>query len=112
MIKLVNALVGIFLVFAGGQWLSASAEAGEVLDRIMKKGAMITATDPEWPPFSSRNDKGEFDGFDIAVAKELATRMGVVPRLCDSDLGGDDSRSLEREMGHLGRQHDTDSQAR
>ena len=77
MIKLVNALVGIFLVFAGGQWLSASAEAGEVLDRIMKKGAMVTATDPEWPPFSSRNDKGEFDGFDIAVAKELATRMGV-----------------------------------
>ena len=77
MIKLVNALVGILLVFAGAQWLSASAEAGEVLDRIMKKGAMITATDPEWPPFSSRNDKGEFDGFDIAVAKELATRMGV-----------------------------------
>ncbi len=72
-----NGLAGILLLLAGGQWLWAPAEAGEVLDRIKKKGAMVTVTDPEWPPFSWRNDKGEFDGFDIAVAKELSQRMGV-----------------------------------
>lgn len=73
----VNAIVGIALVVVASQWLSAPVEAGDVLDRIKKKGAMVTATDPEWPPFSSRNDKGEFDGFDIDVAKELSRRMGV-----------------------------------
>ncbi len=73
----VSAIAGIALVVVVGQWLSLSSEAGEVLDRIKKKGAMVTATDPEWPPFSSRNEKGEFDGFDIAVAKELSRRMGV-----------------------------------
>ena len=72
-----NPVAGIALVVVVGQWLSVPVEAGEVLDRIKKKGVMVTATDAEWPPFSWRNSKGEFDGFDIDVAKELSRRMSV-----------------------------------
>ena len=75
--KPVNAFAGILLIVVASQWLSVPVEAGEVLDRIKKKGVMVTATDPEWPPFSSRNTKGEFDGFDIEVARELSRRLGV-----------------------------------
>jgi polar amino acid transport system substrate-binding protein len=54
-----------------------TAWAGAVLDRIKDKGVMVLATDPGWPPLSWRDEKGEYQGFDIDVAKEIARRMGV-----------------------------------
>ena len=57
-------------------WAS-QAVAGEVLDRIKSEGVLRVATDPAWPPYSWRNDKGEWQGFDAAVAEEISKRIGV-----------------------------------
>jgi peptide/nickel transport system substrate-binding protein len=46
---------------------------GEV--KLAKK--LIVSTDPNYKPQSFLNDKGELDGFDIDVAKEVAKQLGV-----------------------------------
>lgn len=54
-----------------------AAQAGEVLDKIMANGTMKVATNSEYPPASYLNAQGEFEGYDVDVAKELARRIGV-----------------------------------
>ena len=53
--------------------------AGEdLLARIQEEGVIRVSTDPAYPPQSSLNDEtGEFEGFDIDVANEIANRLGV-----------------------------------
>jgi polar amino acid transport system substrate-binding protein len=48
-----------------------------LLDIIKARGVMKVSTDPNYKPQSFLNDKGELDGFDIDVAKEVAKRLGV-----------------------------------
>mgnify|MGYP000567872614 CR=1 FL=1 len=55
----------------------ASAQAGSVLDKVMKSGTITVATDANWAPQSFINDKNELDGFDVDVAKGIAKFMGL-----------------------------------
>jgi polar amino acid transport system substrate-binding protein len=57
--------------------LGGAVQAGETLDRVTENGAMIVATNSGWPPQSFLSDAGELIGFDIDVAKEIASRLGV-----------------------------------
>ena len=57
--------------------LPGTSEAGEVLDRIMANGYFNMVGETAWPPFSSLNEDGEYVGFDVDVANEIARRMGV-----------------------------------
>jgi polar amino acid transport system substrate-binding protein len=44
----------------------------------MEDGVIRVSTDPAYPPQSSYNEEtGEYEGFDIDVATEIATRLGV-----------------------------------
>lgn len=54
-----------------------AAQAGETLDRVMGKKAMVVATNSGWPPQSYLDDSNELVGFDIDVSKEIAKRLGV-----------------------------------
>jgi len=54
-----------------------SAQAGPVLDKVMKSGTITVATDANWAPQSFINDKNELDGFDVDVAKSIAKFMGL-----------------------------------
>jgi polar amino acid transport system substrate-binding protein len=52
--------------------------ANDLLASIEDKGVLTVSTDPAYPPASSLNkDTGEYEGFDIDVATEIATRLGV-----------------------------------
>lgn len=66
-------IVGAVLVAAP----FASAQAGEVLDRIMKNKELVLSSDAEYPPQSFLNENNEMDGFDVDVAKEIAKRFGA-----------------------------------
>ena len=56
---------------------AGAARAGETLDRVLSRGVMVMATDPDFPPQSFRDSGGEFRGFDVDVGRELAERLGV-----------------------------------
>ncbi len=49
----------------------------DLLDEIREAGKIVVSTDPEYPPQSFLDENGEYDGFDIDVAKEVADRIGV-----------------------------------
>jgi polar amino acid transport system substrate-binding protein len=74
-------LLIVSFVFVG----SGSAFAGSVLDEIMAAGVIKVSTDANYAPQSSLNDKGELEGFDISVAKEVAKRLGVKVKFVTPD---------------------------
>jgi polar amino acid transport system substrate-binding protein len=49
----------------------------ELLDRVLDRGVLVVSTDPYYAPQSFVNEEGEFDGFDVEVAREVARRLGV-----------------------------------
>ena len=57
-------------------WTVFPVYAG-VLEDIKSKGQLVVSTDANYAPQSFLNDKGELDGFDIDVSKEVAKRLGV-----------------------------------
>ena len=65
-------ILGFTLNFIGN-----ATAADSTLDEIMKAQTLVVSTDANYAPQSFLNDKGELDGFDISVAKEVAKRMGL-----------------------------------
>ena len=58
----------------------ASAESDEptgLLASVLDAGVLRVSTDPAYPPQSSVTKSGDYEGFDIDVATEIAKRMGV-----------------------------------
>lgn len=47
------------------------------------KKVIIMGTNAEFPPFEFRNDKNEVDGFDAALAKEVAKELGAELKIED-----------------------------
>jgi polar amino acid transport system substrate-binding protein len=60
--------------------LPAAGHAGEVLDRIRQTGVLIMPEPEPWPPYVLLNDKGDFDGFDMEVFREIGRRLGAETR--------------------------------
>jgi polar amino acid transport system substrate-binding protein len=58
--------------------VTSGATAGPVLDRILAKRVMVMATDPEYPPQSQLTSSGDFEGFDIDVARRLGVNLKFV----------------------------------
>lgn len=71
-----NFFAGI-AVAAACTLATVTAHAGQTLDRVMEKKAMVVATSGSWPPQSFLNDDNELVGFDIDVAREIGKRLGV-----------------------------------
>ena len=62
---------------AGGDTV-CGGETTDLLAEICEKGVLTVSTDPAYPPQSSLNEQtGEYEGFDIDVATEIAERLGV-----------------------------------
>jgi polar amino acid transport system substrate-binding protein len=60
-----------------GTTSSGDAQSG-LLEQVKSEGVLRVSTDPAYPPQSSLNEEtGEYEGFDIDVATEIAERLGV-----------------------------------
>ncbi len=68
---------------AGGQSPGATQGGGgdggeDYLARIRERGTIVAFTDPAYPPQSFLNEEtGDYEGFDIDVTREIASRLGV-----------------------------------
>ena len=80
-----------------------AGETTDLLAEVCEEGVLTVSTDPAYPPQSKLNEQtGEYEGFDIDVATEIATRLGVDVALGDAGLGRHHRRQLERSLGHHG----------
>ncbi|MDP8945394.1 MAG: transporter substrate-binding domain-containing protein [Actinomycetota bacterium] len=81
--SLAVALVALVAVTACGGGGSAGGGGGDgggggnLLQEVKDRGTLRVSTDPAYPPQSFLTNSGEFKGFDIDVAEEIAKRMGV-----------------------------------
>ncbi len=55
----------------------ASIDPNDLLAKILAAGVIRIGTDPAYPPQSELTPDGEFVGFDIDTANEIAKRLGV-----------------------------------
>jgi polar amino acid transport system substrate-binding protein len=63
---------------AGSGVCGSTNASGDLLAQICDKGTLTVSTDPKYPPQSSLDEKtGDYVGFDIDVATEIAHRLGV-----------------------------------
>lgn len=70
-----TAAVSLVASACGG---SEADPAADLLASIQEEGVLTVSTDPAYPPQSFLNEEtGEYEGFDIAVATEIADRLGV-----------------------------------
>ena len=70
---------------ASGGESAAPAAADDLLAEILKNGVIRVSTDANYEPQSFLNPQGEFIGFDIDVAKEIAKRLGVEAEFAPPD---------------------------
>jgi polar amino acid transport system substrate-binding protein len=55
-----------------------AGDTTDLLAQVCDAGKLTVSTDPAYPPQSSLNEQtGEYEGFDIDVATEIAKRLGV-----------------------------------
>jgi polar amino acid transport system substrate-binding protein len=62
---------------AGGQPAAAEEQQDDLLAEILNRGSIRISTDPNYAPQSFLNEQGQFVGFDVDVAREIAERLGV-----------------------------------
>jgi polar amino acid transport system substrate-binding protein len=73
---LLLSVIALAVAACGGTKVSAAED--DLLAKIKSDGVIVVSTDPAYPPQSELNpDTGEYEGFDIDVANEIATRLGV-----------------------------------
>lgn len=75
LLDVVLVLTALALLVACGS--PAPAAGDDLLDKVKSAGKLLVSTDPNYKPQSFLNDKGELDGFDVEVAKEIGKRLGV-----------------------------------
>jgi len=64
---------------------TGSFGGSDVLNEILAAGVIKVSTDANYAPQSFLNDKGELEGFDISVAREVAKRLGVKVKFITPD---------------------------
>lgn len=65
-----------------------SAGAADLLDTVKARGTLKIATEGTYPPFNFKDKSGQLTGYDVDVARLLATRMGLKAEFIASEWSG------------------------
>lgn len=84
-IALVLALTGCTSEEGAGTASSPSTAGGSQLDKVLDRGTLRVAVLPDFPPWSVQNASGDFEGYEVDIAKALAKAMGVKLKLVSTD---------------------------
>ncbi len=67
---------------------SAADAASDLLVEIQDRGEMVFATEGTWSPWTFHDDNGDLTGFDIEVARGIASYLGVEPSFAEGSWDG------------------------
>ncbi|MCP4626521.1 MAG: transporter substrate-binding domain-containing protein [bacterium] len=81
----INVFFILFVAVSVVIGATSSFGGGDVLNEILAAGVIKVSTDANYAPQSFLNEKGELEGFDISVAKEVAKRLGVKVKFITPD---------------------------
>ena len=75
--RLILVLLIVLLVSLALTGCAAGGGGNDLLSAIEERGVVRVSTDPNYEPQSFLDENGEFVGFDVDVAREIAERLGV-----------------------------------
>ncbi len=78
------AVVLMLLMVVG---VSACSQDEDTLSKVQESGVLVMGTNAEFPPFEYRDENGDVAGFDVEIAKEIASALGVELVIEDMDFG-------------------------
>lgn len=64
----------------------SQANGGDLLADVKKRGKLVISTDANMKPLSFKNRDGSFEGFDVAVGREVAKRLGLQAEFISVDF--------------------------
>lgn len=70
---------------ADGNGEASDAAGGSRLESVISSGTLRVAVLPDFPPYSVQNASGEFEGYEVDVANELAEALDVELELVSTD---------------------------
>lgn len=88
--------IALSLVLAGCGGSASGVD--DSWDKVKKKGEFILGLDEGFPPMGFRDENGEIVGFDVDVAKEVCSRLGLKLKLQPIDW---DAKEQELNTGNI-----------
>lgn len=85
-----SKLKSLFAVAAfaiAASFSNVPAQADE-LEKLKESVEMRIAMSGQYPPFSFTNEQNEVVGFDVAIGSEIASRLGVKPKIVTTPFDG------------------------
>lgn len=76
-----RCILSVFLCISLFFVAAVDANAGPVVDKILKRGELIVGTSADNPPMSMKTKDGKIIGFDVDVSQLIASAMGVKLKL-------------------------------
>lgn len=65
-----------------------SKESGDTLERIKSKGEIVIAMEGAWAPWTYHDQENNLTGYDVAVGKKIAEKLGVKATFVEVDWDG------------------------
>lgn len=94
-IALIIAAAAVVTCFAG---CKKTSKVDNSLEELKNRGVFVLGLDDSFPPMGFRNDDNEIVGFDIDLAKEVASRLGVTFKAQPIDW---DAKEMELSTGKV-----------
>lgn len=85
LLALVLAATGCTSEDGAGSSAGSSGDGTSQLDKVTERGTLRVAVLADFPPWGVQNASGDFEGYEIDVAKALAAAMGVELELVSAD---------------------------
>lgn len=79
---------------------------GDLLAKVQEKGELLVGTEGTYPPFTYHDESGKLTGFDVEIAEEVASRLGVKAKFMetqwDAIFAGLDSKRFDMISNQVG----------
>ena len=96
--KIICAVVMAASLVALSGCKKQKAESADPVADLKARGVFVLGLDDSFPPLGFRNDDNEIVGYDIDLAKEVASRLGVAFKAQPIDW---DAKEMELETGKI-----------
>ena len=72
----------------GASFTAITAHADDLLDQVKQRGTLRVGLEGTFPPFNSKAPSGELVGYDVDIAKAVASKLGVKPEFVTTEWSG------------------------
>ncbi len=89
--KYIFVLLSVLLCLAAVSCQKTEKESeadGDLLERIKERGSIIVATEGTWAPWTFHDENDELVGYDIEVARGIASYLGVEAEFVEGEWDG------------------------